>query len=210
MLGFVKPAGRERRRSGVRSGVVGRPQEQLRGDERDKLEWRNADVGLNVGLQTRRRRKPLILNSLHENVAERGDSNPRAGYPARRFRGAPVTTTSVPLRWGLQVVRLSRKNSCIRERLSSSRTPPRPPSGDSGPDIRAPALPILSRRRAAPARRRRPARYARESWRRAHLARLNRDVELGAGQAIVAERRCRSPLIATISACAVGSCELMG
>jgi hypothetical protein len=26
------------------------------------------------------------------------DSNPRAGYPARRFRGAPVTTTSVPLR----------------------------------------------------------------------------------------------------------------
>src|SRR5918993_1028873 len=25
------------------------------------------------------------------------DSNPRAGYPARRFRGAPVTTTSVPL-----------------------------------------------------------------------------------------------------------------
>ena len=27
------------------------------------------------------------------------DSNPRAGYPTRRFRGAPVTTTSVPLRW---------------------------------------------------------------------------------------------------------------
>ncbi len=27
-----------------------------------------------------------------------GDSNPRAGYPTRRFRGAPVTTTSVPLR----------------------------------------------------------------------------------------------------------------
>src|SRR5436190_10566830 len=27
------------------------------------------------------------------------DSNPRAGYPARRFRGAPVTTTSVPLRF---------------------------------------------------------------------------------------------------------------
>ena len=25
------------------------------------------------------------------------DSNPRAGYPTRRFRGAPVTTTSVPL-----------------------------------------------------------------------------------------------------------------
>ena len=28
------------------------------------------------------------------------DSNPRAGYPTRRFRGAPVTTTSVPLRVG--------------------------------------------------------------------------------------------------------------
>ena len=27
------------------------------------------------------------------------DSNPRAGYPTRRFRGAPVTTTSVPLRF---------------------------------------------------------------------------------------------------------------
>ena len=28
------------------------------------------------------------------------DSNPRAGYPTTRFRGAPVTTTSVPLRSG--------------------------------------------------------------------------------------------------------------
>ena len=28
------------------------------------------------------------------------DSNPRAGHPTRRFRGAPVTTTSVPLRVG--------------------------------------------------------------------------------------------------------------
>src|SRR5438552_18763817 len=26
------------------------------------------------------------------------DSNPRAGYPTRRSRGVPVTTTSVPLR----------------------------------------------------------------------------------------------------------------
>ena len=38
-------------------------------------------------------------------LAEREDSNPRADYSARRFRGAPVTTTSVPLlihfaRWG--------------------------------------------------------------------------------------------------------------
>src|SRR5947209_10589863 len=29
------------------------------------------------------------------------DSNPRAGYPTRRFRGVPVTTTSVPLRAGV-------------------------------------------------------------------------------------------------------------
>src|SRR5437660_1788318 len=28
------------------------------------------------------------------------DSNPRAGYPTNRFRGGPVTTTSVPLRRG--------------------------------------------------------------------------------------------------------------
>src|SRR5262249_46996961 len=31
------------------------------------------------------------------------DSNPRAPYGTRRFRGAPVTTTSVPLRTGLVV-----------------------------------------------------------------------------------------------------------
>src|SRR5689334_25375641 len=30
------------------------------------------------------------------------DSNPRAGYPTRRFRGAPVTTTSVPLHRGVR------------------------------------------------------------------------------------------------------------
>ena len=52
------------------------------------------------------------------------DSNPRAGYPTRRFRGAPVTTTSVPLRiqfggaeaqlYGATVDRLSRKNSWDR------------------------------------------------------------------------------------------------
>ena len=29
------------------------------------------------------------------------DSNPRAGYPTNRFRGDPVTTTSVPLRRGV-------------------------------------------------------------------------------------------------------------
>jgi hypothetical protein len=39
------------------------------------------------------RRKLLIL------LWRRGwDSNPRAPYGTRRFRGAPVTTTSVPLR----------------------------------------------------------------------------------------------------------------
>ena len=42
------------------------------------------------------------VGAAHDHASEgwrRGrDSNPRAGYPARRFRGAPVTTTSVPLR----------------------------------------------------------------------------------------------------------------
>ena len=38
-------------------------------------------------------------NLLNKPIWRRGwDSNPRAGYPTRRFRGAPVTTTSVPLR----------------------------------------------------------------------------------------------------------------
>src|SRR3954467_2785270 len=42
--------------------------------------------------------KSFNLNNL---IWRRGrDSNPRAGYPTRRFRGAPVTTTSVPLRVG--------------------------------------------------------------------------------------------------------------
>src|SRR5947209_19697974 len=42
-----------------------------------------------------------LLSLSFANILEwrRGwDSNPRAGYPTRRFRGAPVTTTSVPLR----------------------------------------------------------------------------------------------------------------
>src|SRR6478672_1086117 len=48
--------------------------------------------------------KPRAQRALGEGWRRGRDSNPRAGYPARRFRGAPVTTTSVPLlnfaRWG--------------------------------------------------------------------------------------------------------------
>src|SRR4029077_12276536 len=48
------------------------------------------------------RRNPLRLAKLlkrKDRIWRRGwDSNPRAGYPTTRFRGAPVTTTSVPLR----------------------------------------------------------------------------------------------------------------
>ena len=42
------------------------------------------------------------------------DSNPRAGYPTRRFRGAPVTTTSVPFRTN---VSLSAGAALTEERL---------------------------------------------------------------------------------------------
>jgi hypothetical protein len=74
------------------------------------------------------------------------DSNPRAGYPTTRFRGAPVTTTSVPLRLsictgahaqvkpapfgryrrgsGRPLTRRASKNSCITARHASSSTPP--------------------------------------------------------------------------------------
>jgi hypothetical protein len=43
------------------------------------------------------------------------DSNPRAGYPTRRFRGAPVTTTSVPLRVGVRVGPLLRMELAEQE-----------------------------------------------------------------------------------------------
>jgi hypothetical protein len=64
------------------------------------------------------------------------DSNPRAGYPTRRFRGAPVTTTSVPLRVrdrlgsGLQIIYADRQPSreppASRPRLALDKrmTPP--------------------------------------------------------------------------------------
>src|SRR6185295_18248564 len=41
----------------------------------------------------------LRLARVSEGWRRGWDSNPRAGYPTRRFRGAPVTTTSIPLRW---------------------------------------------------------------------------------------------------------------
>jgi hypothetical protein len=42
--------------------------------------------------------KPRAKRALGEGWRRGWDSNPRAGHPTRRFRGAPVTTTSVPLR----------------------------------------------------------------------------------------------------------------
>ena len=49
------------------------------------------------------RAKPEASPNRHDRARAREwrrgwDSNPRAGYPTTRFRGAPVTTTSVPLR----------------------------------------------------------------------------------------------------------------
>src|SRR4051812_24144835 len=46
----------------------------------------------------RRIRSHRIILEINEEWRRGWDSNPRAGYPTRRFRGAPVTTTSVPLR----------------------------------------------------------------------------------------------------------------
>ena len=47
---------------------------------------------------SRRTIAALISDAASKGWRRGRDSNPRAGYPARRFRGAPVTTTSVPLR----------------------------------------------------------------------------------------------------------------
>ena len=50
--------------------------------------------------RTKKRPVNTGLFTLHVSIWRRGrDSNPRADYSARRFRGAPVTTTSVPLRY---------------------------------------------------------------------------------------------------------------
>src|SRR5262245_65279357 len=46
-----------------------------------------------------RRKRERPLEAAFARWRRGRDSNPRAGYPARRFRGAPVTTTSVPLRF---------------------------------------------------------------------------------------------------------------
>ncbi len=49
--------------------------------------------------QAQRHTRYLLVGDLKALLWRRGwDSNPRAGYPTKRFRGVPVTTTSVPLR----------------------------------------------------------------------------------------------------------------
>src|SRR4029079_9441384 len=51
------------------------------------------------------------------------DSNPRAGYPARRFRGAPVTTTSVPLRYWRSRLRRSLRLVALRSLFAARSAP---------------------------------------------------------------------------------------
>jgi hypothetical protein len=56
------------------------------------------------------------------------DSNPRAGYPTRRFRGAPVTTTSVPLQIG---GRVPHTTAFPTARKAPRPVPPPPKRGDT-------------------------------------------------------------------------------
>ena len=69
--------------------------------------------------------------SLKTNVGNwrRGwDSNPRAGYPTSRFRGGPVTTTSVPLRRGLAARNLTPAGDAVPlDRVLLVRPTRRPP-----------------------------------------------------------------------------------
>ncbi len=59
--------------------------------------WRR--VGRNDGLGYSQKSGSCNLSIFSDLGWRRGwDSNPRAAYATRRFRGAPVTTTSVPLR----------------------------------------------------------------------------------------------------------------
>ncbi len=111
---------RRQRRQTVASPKVGvDPEHQLRGGSR----LVGGKIGRHGALRTQmlhRRAGPARSPALQSDSSGRGrhpectptrlsrarvwnwrrgrDSNPRAGYPTRRFRGAPVTTTSVPLR----------------------------------------------------------------------------------------------------------------
>jgi hypothetical protein len=71
------------------------------------FEWLASRSSLRArdGLPSPGLRRTTFARVMSEGWRRGRDSNPRAGYPARRFRGAPVTTTSVPLltyfaRWG--------------------------------------------------------------------------------------------------------------
>ena len=64
-----------------------------------------------------------FLQRFTQNEWRRGwDSNPRAGCPTRRFRGAPVTTTSVPLRKAR--IRPGRRDATHRTRRTTAETVP--------------------------------------------------------------------------------------
>ena len=60
--------------------------------------WDSCQVTMRAAHRAMPGDRPKRQFSQRENWRRGWDSNPRAGYPTRRFRGAPVTTTSVPLR----------------------------------------------------------------------------------------------------------------
>src|SRR5204863_5484107 len=69
----------------------------------------------------------LVKGNETRNWRRGWDSNPRAGYPTTRFRGAPVTTTSVPLRRGKSAeadLSLYQRQPCPPTRLRASARPP--------------------------------------------------------------------------------------
>ena len=81
---------------------------------------RNSSCQQAMGPQTEAVGLPTVASALSKRSEgwRRGrDSNPRAGYPARRFRGAPVTTTSVPLRLLRSLLRSLSRNDLTVLRL---------------------------------------------------------------------------------------------
>ena len=120
---------------------------------------------------------PMICGFTSNGIWRRGgDSNPRAAYATRRFRGAPVTTTSVPLRTGSQNIdcspkpgfrpnprayRRAWKKSWITARQSSARMPP----------TRS-ASPSMNSSAAGPGCISLPSRRRSSAFRRTSLARL--------------------------------------
>src|ERR1035437_2081910 len=64
--------------------------------------------------------RPAKLLKTKDRIWRRGwDSNPRAAYATRRFRGAPVTTTLVPLRGTEgQLLIVTEETGCAKTRAT--------------------------------------------------------------------------------------------